>query len=331
MVDRLLEVKNLRTHFYTHDGKIPAVDGISFAIKKGESVGVVGESGCGKSVTALSIMGLISSPPGKIETGEIIFEDEDLLKKSEKEMRDIRGNHISMIFQNPMTYLNPVHTIGSQIGEALKLHLGLNRRERKNRTIELLELVGIPLPERRIGDYPHQMSGGMRQRVMIAMALSCNPRFLIADEPTTALDVTVQAQILEIMKDMKRRMGMATLLITHDLGVVAEMTERVIVMYSGKIVEEAPVKDLFKDPQHPYTRGLLASMPRLDASDERLYAIEGVVPQPSDLPRGCRFSPRCDLVLEKCASHEPPLRSIGDNRCVSCWIGVDGYGMGATS
>ncbi len=324
MEERLLEVKNLKTYFYTRDGKVPAVDDVNFHINKGDSVAIVGESGSGKSITALSIMKSIHAP-GKIESGEIMFENDDILKKSEREMRKIRGNEISMIFQEPMTALNPVYTVGRQISEVFEMHQGLSRKEGIKKAINLLRLVGIALPEKRVNEYPHQMSGGMRQRVMIAMALSCNPKLLIADEPTTALDVTIQAQILEIIKDLKKRMGMAILMITHDLGIVAEMSDRVIVMYAGKIVEIADVKDLFKNPRHPYTQGLLSSMPSLAKTEERLNVIKGSIPKPTDLPTGCRFNPRCEFAKEICTKIEPPLINGKDNRCLSCWIGNEEY------
>jgi len=322
-MERLLEVTDLRTYFYTSEGVIPAVDGVTFYIGKGETVGMVGESGCGKSVTSLSVMRLIPCPPGKIKSGEILFEGKNLLKKSEAEMRRIRGNHISMIFQEPMTSLNPVYTIGDQICEAIELHQGLSKKESLEKAIEMLRMVGIPLPERRVREYPHQMSGGMRQRVMIAMALSCNPKLLIADEPTTALDVTIQAQILELMKKLKRELGMAILIITHDLGVVAEMAERVVVMYAGKIVEESDVRTLFSSPLHPYTSGLLASIPRLDKPASRLHVIEGGVPNLLNLPPGCRFHPRCPHVMDVCKHEEPPLVELRGGRKVACWLRSD--------
>lgn len=323
MSERLVEVRNLRTHFFTEDGVVPAVDGVNLYIKRGETLGVVGESGCGKSVTSLSIMRLIPNPPGKIVEGEIIFEGEDLLKKSEAAMRKIRGNDISMIFQEPMTSLNPVYTIGDQIAEAIELHQGLSHKEAIDKAIEMLRLVGIPVPERRVREYPHQLSGGMRQRVMIAMALSCNPKLLVADEPTTALDVTIQAQILELMKRLKKELGMAIMLITHDLGVVAEMAERVVVMYGGKVVEEADVVSIFTHPLHPYTEGLLKSIPRLDTQLGALHVIEGVVPNPLHLPVGCRFNPRCPYVIDKCKESQPPLEEIIPGRFVACFIAKD--------
>jgi oligopeptide/dipeptide ABC transporter ATP-binding protein len=323
MSERLVEVRNLRTHFFTEDGVVPAVDGVSLYINRGETLGVVGESGCGKSVTSLSIMRLIPNPPGKIVEGEIIFEGEDLLKKTEPAMRKIRGNDISMIFQEPMTSLNPVYTIGDQIAEAIELHQGLSHKEAIDKAIEMLRLVGIPVPERRVHEYPHQLSGGMRQRVMIAMALSCNPKLLVADEPTTALDVTIQAQILELMKKLKKELGMAIMLITHDLGVVAEMAERVVVMYGGKVVEEADVVSIFTHPLHPYTEGLLRSIPRLDTQLGKLHVIEGVVPNPLHLPVGCRFNPRCPYVIDKCKETQPPLEEIVPGRLVACFIAKD--------
>ncbi|MCR3921284.1 MAG: ABC transporter ATP-binding protein [Firmicutes bacterium] len=320
MSEKLLEIKNVKTYFYTSDGQVPAVDGVSFHINRGETVGVVGESGCGKSVTSLSIMGLIPKPPGKIIAGEILFEGEDLLKLPQKQMRKIRGNRISMIFQEPMTSLNPVYTIGVQIAEAVRLHQGASRKEAMDIVVEGLRLVGIPSPERRVDEYPHQLSGGMRQRAMIAMALSCKPTLLIADEPTTALDVTIQAQILELLKELKQDLGMAMMIITHDLGVVAEVAQRVVVMYAGKVVEEAPVRDLFNDPKHPYTKGLLASIPRLHVKQESLHVIEGNVPNPTEFPAGCRFHPRCEFKMPRCETQEPQLKTIAEGRQVRCWL-----------
>jgi len=322
MSDNLVEVKNLKTYFFTDDGVVPAVDGVDFSIKKGETLGIVGESGCGKSVTSLSLLRLVPNPPGKIVGGEMYFKGENLLEKSESEMRKIRGNDISMIFQEPMTSLNPVFTVGEQITEAIELHQGLNKKDALAKAIEMLKLVGIPSAEQRVHEYPHQMSGGMRQRVMIAMALSCNPALLIADEPTTALDVTIQAQILELMKDLKERLGTAIMLITHDLGVVAEMAENVLVMYAGKVVEYADVKTIFSKPQHPYTIGLLGSIPRLDQPKEKLYVIEGVVPNPFNMPAGCRFHPRCPEAREICKAREPELLQL-DGRQVRCWKYTD--------
>lgn len=317
----LLDVKNLKTYFYTDEGVVPAVDDVSFQIIAGETMGLVGESACGKSVTSLSIMQLVQSPPGKIVGGEIWFKGEDLLKKGSNEMRKIRGSEISMIFQEPMTSLNPVYTIGDQIAEAVMLHQGVSRNEAWKKTIEMLELVGIPSPERRVREYPHQMSGGMRQRVMIAMALSCNPDLLIADEPTTALDVTIQAQILELMKSLKDKLGMAILLITHNLAVVAEMAEHIAVMYAGKIVEYAVAREIFKAPRHPYTGGLLISIPRLDRkkTKEPLPTIPGVVPSPYNMPKGCAFHPRCSFAQDRCREEKPELEEISPNHWVRCF------------
>lgn len=328
MSEKLVDIRNLKTYFYTEDGVVPAVDGVDMYVKRGETLGVVGESGCGKSVTSLSVMRLIASPPGKIVAGEILFEGEDLVKKPEAEMRKIRGNDISMIFQEPMTSLNPVYTIGDQIAEAIELHQGLSHKEAVDKAIEMLRLVGIPLPERRVKEYPHQLSGGMRQRVMIAMALSCNPKLLIADEPTTALDVTIQAQILELMKKLKKELGMAIMLITHDLGVVAEMCERVVVMYGGKVVEEGDAVSIFKSPLHPYTEGLLQSIPRMDEDVDRLHVIEGVVPNPLHLPSGCRFHPRCPVALDKCKETQPQLEQVAPGRFVACFLAADRLAKG---
>jgi oligopeptide/dipeptide ABC transporter ATP-binding protein len=324
MAERLLEMDGLKTYFFTSDGVVPAVDGVGFHIDKGETLGIVGESGCGKSVTSLSVMRLIPNPPGKITAGTIVFEGEDLLKKSERDMRKIRGNLISMIFQEPMTSLNPVYTVGDQIAEAIELHQGKRPREAMEQAVEMLKLVGIPLPERRVREYPHQLSGGMRQRVMIGMALSCNPKLLIADEPTTALDVTIQAQILELMKRLKREMGMAIMLITHDLGVIAEMAQRVVVMYAGKIVEEADVRSLFRQPMHPYTEGLLKSIPRIDGAKGRLHVIEGIVPNPLYMPVGCRFNPRCPYTMDICKAEEPALVQLSPGRKVACRLRAKG-------
>jgi len=320
MAERLLEVKGLKTYFFTSDGVVPAVDGITYHVDKGETLGIVGESGCGKSVTSLSVMRLIPDPPGKITAGQIFFEGENLLEKSGSEMRKIRGNQISMIFQEPMTSLNPVYTVGDQIAEAIELHQGLNRRDAMDKTVGMLKLVGIALPERRVKEYPHQLSGGMRQRIMIAMALSCNPKLLIADEPTTALDVTIQAQILELMKALKKELGMAIMLITHDLGVIAEMAQRVVVMYAGKIVEEADAISIFRSPLHPYTEGLLKSIPRLDRAKGRLHVIEGVVPNPLYMPEGCRFHPRCPYAMDICRAQEPDFVQVSEERQVACWL-----------
>lgn len=324
---RLLEVRDLKVHFFTDDGVVKAVDGVSFHIDKGETLAVVGESGSGKSVTSLAIMRLIPTPPGRIVGGEILFRGKDrqvkdLARLSEAEMRRIRGNDIAMIFQEPMTSLNPVYTVGDQIAEAIMLHQGKTRKEALELAGQMLDLVGIPEPKKRLSNYPHQMSGGMRQRVMIAMALSCNPSLLIADEPTTALDVTIQAQILELMKKLQEEIGMSILFITHNLGVVAEMADRVVVMYAGRAVEEADVAPLFKDPLHPYTMGLLHSVPRLDLAAEhreRLEAIPGNVPNPLYLPSGCAFHPRCKyMVAGLCDQEVPPLEETGDGRWVRC-------------
>ena len=319
----LLQVKNLQTHFFTPDGVVKAVQGVSFDLKEGETLGIVGESGSGKSVTALSVMRLIPWPPGKIVGGEVIYKGDDLLKYSTEEMRQIRGKEISMIFQDPMTSLNPVMTISRQIGEMLQLHLGLTGAQARTRTLELLRLVGIPSAEQRLDAYPHQFSGGMRQRVMIAMALSCNPKLLIADEPTTALDVTIQAQILEIIKKLKSEFNTAVIFITHDLGVVAGLCDRVIVMYGGRIMEEAPTTNLYKDPRHPYTLGLLKSVPRLDEDrKERLEPIPGMPPDLVNPIPGCPFYPRCTFREEYHRDNMPPLRNVAPGHQVACFIDV---------
>ena len=316
----ILEVEDLRTYFYTRDGVVRSVDGVSFSVSKGETLAIVGESGCGKSVTSLSILRLIASPPGKIVSGSIQFHGQDLLKFTDEQMRDIRGDKISMIFQEPMTSLNPVLTIGSQIGEVLELHRQSTKEEARARTLELLRMVNIPEPETRIDEYPHQLSGGMRQRIMIAMALACDPEILIADEPTTALDVTIQAQILNLMRELRDRTGAAIILITHDLGVVAEMAQRVVVMYAGRKVEEASVFDLFEKPMHPYTLGLLNSMPRLDeAASKRLVEIPGMVPSMRTEIVGCAFAPRCSSASERCTQETPVLKNHGKEHWVACW------------
>ena len=314
----LIKLEDLKTYFYTEDGTVPAVDGVSFSIEAGKTMGLVGESGCGKSVTSLSIMRLIP-PPGKITGGKIIFNGIDLLDLPESEMRRIRGNKISMIFQEPMTSLNPVFTIGSQIAEVIQLHQGLDKNSAMEKAIEMMKLVGIPSPELRAKDYPHQLSGGMRQRIMIAMALACNPKLLIADEPTTALDVTIQAQILELIKELREKLGMSVLLITHNLGVVAETADNVAVMYAGKIVEYGTVRDIFKNPVHPYTWGLLQAIPRLDTTRERLLTIEGSVPDMISLPPGCKFAPRCMFVKNKCEVSEPLLEEVTPGHMSRCW------------
>ncbi len=321
----ILEVVDLKTHFFTADGVVPAVDGVSYSVGAGETLGVVGESGCGKSVTALSILRLVASPPGRIVDGAIRFQGVNLLGLSEREMEHIRGNDISMIFQEPMTSLNPLQTAGQQISEAIALHQHLSRHDAMDKAVDMLRRVHIPEPERRAHAYPHQLSGGMRQRVMIAMALSCNPKVLIADEPTTALDVTIQAQILELMRELRRALGTAMILITHDMGVVAENADRVVVMYAGRKVEEAPVDDLFDRPAHPYTRGLLASIPHLDTVSRagptrtRLNEIKGMVPMLSRLPQGCAFAPRCGFATDHCRAAYPPLTTLRDGHSVACW------------
>jgi len=317
----LLEVKDLQTHFPTRAGLVRAVDGVSFHLDRGELLGLVGESGCGKSITALSVMRLIAAP-GKIVNGEILFHGKDLLKLSDAEMRDMRGDDIAMIFQDPMTSLNPVFTVGEQIAEALRLHRKMSRSEARKATIEAMREVAIPDPARRLDDYPHQLSGGMRQRIMIAMALACNPKLLIADEPTTALDVTIQAQILELLNELRKQRELAVLLITHDLGVVAEVADRVAVMYTGRIVEQSPVDELFARPKHPYTEGLLRSVPKLTIDDvtrkERLETIEGVVPSPTDLPPGCHFAPRCVHRMPRCTEGRIPLYELDGGVQVRC-------------
>lgn len=318
-MNHVLEVKGLRTYFYTEDGVAKSVDGVDFSLGKGKTLGIVGESGCGKSVTSLSVMRLVAEPVGKIVGGEMLFEGRNLLAMTEKEMRAIRGNRISMIFQEPMTSLNPVFTVGNQINEVLKLHQGMTTAEATLRSIEMLKLVGIPLPEKRVHEYPHQLSGGMRQRVMIAMALACNPMLLIADEPTTALDVTIQAQILELMKDLKERLGTAIMLITHDLGVVAEVADEVMVMYAGKVVEHGPVAEIFAKPMHPYTQGLLASIPDIDVEVDVLETIEGLVPNVYDMPPGCRFEPRCKHAMPICAQTQPALVETNGHK-VRCFL-----------
>jgi oligopeptide/dipeptide ABC transporter ATP-binding protein len=318
----LLEIKNLKTHFFTRDGTVKAVDGVSMSVNDGKTLGLVGESGCGKSITAMSILRLIARP-GRIVEGEILLSGRDLVKLSESGIRDVRGNAISMIFQEPMTSLNPVYTCGDQISETVSLHLDLGRKESTARAIEMLRLVGIPDAKRRAGEYPHQLSGGMRQRVMIAMALSTNPELLIADEPTTALDVTIQAQILELMKEMRSRNQMAIILITHDLGVVAEMADDVVVMYAGKVVEKADVATVFDRPHHPYTKGLLASIPRLGDRRQRLEVIKGMVPNPLNLPAGCLFKRRCPYAMPICDT-APPLQEVSPGHLSRCWLTPEG-------
>ncbi len=326
--ERLLEVIDLKTYFDTDEGTVKAVDGVSFHLDRGETLAVVGESGSGKSVTSLSVMRLIPTPPGRIAGGQILFEGEDLVTKSERAMRKIRGNDISMIFQEPMTSLNPVYTVGDQIAEAIVLHQGKSYREAMRMAAEMLDLVGIPEPGKRVKNYPHQMSGGMRQRVMIAMALSCGPKLLIADEPTTALDVTIQAQILDLMRKLQEEIGMSILFITHDLGVVAEIADRAVVMYAGRAVEEADVNSIFAEPLMPYTLGLMNSIPRVDRAaehQERLQAIPGNVPNPLNLPEGCAFHPRCRFAQDRCKAAIPPLEDAGNGHQVRCvrWNELD--------
>ena len=320
---KLLEVKNLKTQFFTQDGVVHAVNGITYSVGAGETVAIVGESGSGKSVGVMSLIRLIPQPPGKIVDGQVLFDGQDLLKLSEDELRHVRGNRIAMIFQDPMTSLNPVLTVGRQITEALELHLNMNREQSRKRAIELLQMVGIPAAESRIDDYPHQFSGGMRQRVMIAMGLSCNPQLLIADEPTTALDVTIQAQIVDLVGRLKNELGMAIIWITHDLGVVAGMAEQVLVMYAGFIVEEAPVDQIYARPRHPYTLGLLRSIPRLDLGrQKRLVPIEGLPPDLLEAPNHCPFAPRCQFVFDKCWQENPPLEFVGPNHRAACWADI---------
>jgi oligopeptide/dipeptide ABC transporter ATP-binding protein len=317
----LLEVRNLTTHFLTAAGVVRAVDGVSWDIREGETVALVGESGCGKSVSALSVMRLVPAPAGRIVGGQVLFKGRDLLTLSEEEMRRIRGREIAMIFQEPMTSLNPVLSIGRQLTEGLEIHLGLSPAEARRRAVELLAMVGIPDPERRLAQYPHQFSGGMRQRMMIAMALACHPSLILADEPTTALDVTIQAQILELLKDLSRRLGVAMLIITHNLGVVARYADRVNVMYAGRIIEHGTARELYRNPRHPYTLGLLRSVPRLDEPRrERLAPIEGQPPDLTRLPPGCAFAPRCGFRVERCLTEAPPLGPVGaDGHVSACW------------
>jgi oligopeptide/dipeptide ABC transporter ATP-binding protein len=315
----LLEVRGLRTLFQGEQGEVRAVDGVDFRLERGRTLGIVGESGCGKSVTALSIMGLVPQPPGRIAAGEVLFEGEDLLKSAPQRLRDLRGDKLAMIFQEPMTSLNPAFTVGDQIAEAILRHRKVAPAEARAQAVEMLRRVRIPSPERRALDYPHQLSGGMRQRVMIAMALACNPQLLIADEPTTALDVTIQAQILELMRTLRAELGTAIILITHDLGVIAELADDVLVMYAGKVIERCAAGQLFAEPQHPYTVGLLGSIPRLHLEQERLSAIEGFVPDAAALPPGCRFHPRCPFKIEKCLQEIPPLAEVKLGHHAACW------------
>jgi peptide/nickel transport system ATP-binding protein/oligopeptide transport system ATP-binding protein len=322
----LIEVRDLKTYFYTEDGVVRAVDGVDFTIEPEKTLGIVGESGCGKSVTALSIMGLVQSPPGKIEGGEILYHrdgkvtDLTTLNPKGREMRSIRGNEIAMIFQEPMTSLNPVYTIGNQIMEAIILHQQLRKKKAHAKAIEMLQAVGIPLPEQRVDEYPHQLSGGMRQRAMIAMALSCNPSLLIADEPTTALDVTIQAQVLELMNALRQEFKAAIQFITHNLGVIARMADDVVVMYLGRIVEGASVEEVFHNPKHPYTQGLMNSIPSLASRKERLIPIKGVVPDPFEVPAGCGFEPRCPHAMEICKTQIPPLKDVTPGHQAACWL-----------
>ena len=318
--EKILEVKDLKTYFYTDDGEVRAVDGLTYSVKRGENVGIVGESACGKSVSALSIMRLIPYPPGIIVGGEIIFNGQDLLQVSDDAMRHIRGNRIAMIFQEPMTSLNPVLTISRQLTESLELHRGMDKKAAVAEAVNLLKLVGLPDPEKRVGDYPHQFSGGMQQRIMIAMALSCNPELLIADEPTTSLDVTIQAQILELNANLRAQFGTSVIIITHNLGIVARYVDRVNVMYTGRLVETAPTGVLFSEPKHPYTLGLLASVPRLDLPRERkLSVIDGLPPNLARLPKGCAFRPRCYLASDRCREEKPELEEVAENHYSACF------------
>ncbi len=322
----LIEVNGLKTYFYTEDGVVRAVDGVDFKIEPEKTLGVVGESGCGKSVTALSIMGLVQSPPGKIEAGQILFHQDgkvtDLTKLNPKgkEYRAIRGDQIAMIFQEPMTSLNPVYTIGNQIMEAIILHQHVDKKQAREKAIEMLRAVGIPVPEQRVDEYPHQLSGGMRQRAMIAMALSCNPSLLIADEPTTALDVTIQAQVLDLMNDLRKEFNTSIQFITHDLGVIADMADDVVVMYLGKVVEKAEVHELYHNPKHPYTQGLMNSIPSLASKKDRLTPIKGVVPDPFDIPAGCGFEPRCPHAMDICKTKRPELKEVAPGHTTACWL-----------
>ncbi|MDQ0257810.1 peptide/nickel transport system ATP-binding protein [Evansella vedderi] len=320
----LLEIKNLKTHFFSKDKVLPVVDGVDFKVKKGETLAIVGESGSGKSITSLSIMGLVPKPGGKIVEGEILFDGKDLVQLSENQMYKVRGNDIAMIFQEPMSSLNPVLTIGEQITEVLIYHKKLSKKEARQKAIELLKIVGFARAEGILDDYPHRLSGGMRQRVMIAMAMSCDPKLLIADEPTTALDVTVQAQILELMKDLSKKFESSIILITHDLGVVAELADRVIVMYAGQVVEESPVVSLFDEPLHPYTQGLLSSIPKLDEERKRLTSIAGNVPSPDSFPKGCRFNTRCPHVMQVCIDKQPDLIEVKPGRKSRCFLHEEG-------
>lgn len=329
MASPILKIDDLHTHFLTGGKEVPAVDGVSLHVNKGEIVGIVGESGCGKSVTSLSVMQLVPNPPGKIVDGKILFKDEDIAQASEKRMKKLRGNEIAMIFQEPMTSLDPLFSIGNQLIEAIRLHQNVNKKQAREQAIELLKLVGIPRADEVVDDFPHQLSGGMRQRVMIAMAMSCDPELLIADEPTTALDVTIQAQILDLMRKLNKEKDTSILLITHDLGVVAEMCERVIVMYSGKVVEEGSVREILKAPKHPYTKGLIRSLPNIYATEQKLYSIPGTVMRPSLDQVGCRFAPRCDFQFDHCWRHNPELIEEESGRKVRCFLYDDAVEKGA--
>ncbi|MDV2886309.1 ABC transporter ATP-binding protein [Alkalihalophilus pseudofirmus] len=320
MSEVVLELKNVRTHFFTDNGEIPAVDDVSMKIHKGEVVGIVGESGCGKSVTSLSVMNLVPNPPGKIVGGEILFKEENLAAVSKRRMKKIRGNEIAMIFQEPMTSLNPLFTIGNQLMEAIRNHQKLSKKEAKRKAVDMLKLVGIPRADEIVDEYPHQLSGGMRQRVMIAMAMSCDPEVLIADEPTTALDVTIQAQILDLMRKLNKEQGTAIMMITHDLGVVAEICDRVIVMYAGKVVEEGTVRAILKEPKHPYTKGLIKSLPKIHEKEQRLYSIPGSVPKPGSIRQGCRFAARCESAFGRCISEDPELLTDSAGHQVRCFL-----------
>lgn len=326
MAKTLVEFKNLQTYFYTEDGIVKAVNDVSFKIKEGETIGIVGESGCGKSVTAMSLMRLIPNPPGKIVGGDITFDGKSVLEMTEDELMDFRGDKVSVIFQEPMTSLNPVFTVGDQISESIILHQKLSKSDARKKAIEMINLVGIPRADKIVDSYPHELSGGMRQRIMIAMALSCNPRLLIADEPTTALDVTIQAQILDLMKNLKEKLNTSIMLITHDLGVVAEMCEYVVVMYAGKVVEESVALDIYKNPMHPYTQGLLKSKPSLkeDSEEKRLYSIPGQVPNPIGMPDYCYFCDRCEKAFDKCKKQIPPLIEVEPGHKVACWLYEEG-------
>ena len=320
MTEKLLEINDLKTYFYSDEGIVKAVDGVNITINKGETVGIVGESGCGKSVTSLSVMRLLHDTPGKVVGGSIMFEGKNLLELSEKEMRKIRGNDISMIFQEPMTSLNPVFKIGDQLEEAVQLHLGYSKNKAREHVLTMLKMVGLPRPEEILKEYPYQLSGGMRQRVMIAMAMACYPKLLIADEPTTALDVTIQAQILDLMRTLRDNSETSIMLITHDLGVVAEMCDKVVVMYAGRVVEVADVETLFENPQPPYTKGLIASVPKLGSGVKKLDSIPGNLPNPQAMPQGCKFAPRCKFAMDKCWETEPGLEVTDEDHSARCWL-----------